>query len=178
MWTGSLSPFPARLYPEVTCSGVAGRSGEVTFALRSASAVAQSYSPASEVTSEVLRRSNYGCGHGGKCAGGGGAGGTGQGPRAAAVPLSARPLPSLCRSSRFPRPFPGQRRRRPAPHHFKTAGAVMSPASPWCSERGGVWSEVGVALGAWCCVGEAYDWWVEKQMGGACCRLKSVIEGS
>lgn len=65
--TGSLSPFPARLLPEVTRSGVAGRSGEVTFAFRSASAVAPSYSQASEVTSEVLWRSNHRCGHRGKC---------------------------------------------------------------------------------------------------------------
>lgn len=59
-------------------------------------------------------------------------------PGSPRVPLSVRFLPLLRRSSRFPRPFPGQRSRRPPPHD---RGAVMSPASPWCTERGGAWNE-------------------------------------
>lgn len=65
--------------------------------------------------------------------------------RSPRVPLSARLLPSLRRSSRLPRPFPEQRSRRTPPRAPRTiAGAVMSPASPWCTERGGAWNEVGV----------------------------------
>lgn len=60
------------------------------------------------------------------------------------VPLSARLLPLLLRSSRLPRLFPGQRSRRSPCAPLTIAGAVMSPASPWCTERGGAWNEVGV----------------------------------
>lgn len=74
------------------------------------------------------------------------------------VPLSARSLPLLRRSSRLPRPFPGQRSRRPPLHPPHDRRCSHEPRLPLVHGEGrGL--ERGGRDSAGRGVGKAYDWW-------------------